>query len=317
MDLFFFIGGLLIVGLLVPYFLGMKRRALANSKDESLSSSKIAASKATANFSGKLAIGSTLLAVVFIAVSVTTIVAPRTVGVAVAFGKPTTVYSNGLHFKAPWADVEKLDGAVQNDIYSVNNERPPIEVRLGNDSKASADASIQWQLRTDDAMNVFLDYRTFENIQTNLVDRNFKAAMNEVMASYDPLNNIDNPDGNITLETLSAEVLEKMIEKVGNQIDVKSVTIPIVNFDEATQNRINELQAETARTRIAEQKQETSAAEAQANEALETSLTPEVLISKCLDIVAESGKSPIGCFPSSGVTPITMVGDEAPPAPQE
>lgn len=264
------------------------------------------------------AIGSGLLAVLFIAISATTIVAPRTVGIEVTFGKPGKVFGNGLHMKAPWSSVEKLDGAVQNDVYTGENS---ITVRLGNNSEAGADASIQWQLLTDDAKNVFLDYRNFENIQTNLVDRNFRASMNEVMATYDPLNDVkedgDNSERGSTLDTLSTAVLEKMRERVGKQVDIKSVTIPIVYFDDTTQNRINSLQTEISNTRIAEQKKQTSIAEAQANAELEKSLSAEVLTSKCLDIIDESGQSPIGCFPSSGVTPLTMVGDNAAPTNQE
>lgn len=242
---------------------------------------------------------SLIVGVALLAVSSLTIVAPRTVGVTVAFGKPVNVLSNGIHFKAPWASVEKLDGAVQNDVYSGAGS---VDVRLGNNSKATADASIQWQLDTDKTMAVFLDYRTFENIQQNLVDRNFRAAMNEVMADYNPLDSIEAAQGGSDLGGLSTKVLEKMQDRVGDQINVKSVTIPIINFDKSTQSRIDELQQETARTRIAEQKKETSKAESDANKILEKSLNDRTLTSKCLDIVAKSGQSPIGCFPGNGGT---------------
>lgn len=255
---------------------------------------------------GTVAVLSLVGAVVLLALSATTIVPPRTVGITVSFGKPTQVLGNGIHMKAPWASVEKLDGAVQNDVY---NSDHAVEIRLGNNSKANADASIQWQLRTEDAMEVFLDYRTFENIQQNLVDRNFRASMNEVMSEYNPLDSLQSAEGGADLAQLSEEVLKRMNEKVGDRIDVRSVTIPIINFDASTQARIDELQQETARTRIAEQKKDTSRAEAQANSELESSLSEEVLISKCLDIVSESGQSPIGCFPGTGVSPVTMVGD--------
>ena len=101
-----------------------------------------------------------------------------------------------------------------------------------------------------------------------------------------------------------------MQAKFKTQIEISSVTLPIINFDEPTQNRINELQSEAAKTRVAEQRKQTSTAEAEANKILERSLTPETLTSKCLDIVAESNQSPIGCFPNSGVQPITMTGNE-------
>ncbi|MGP9782405.1 SPFH domain-containing protein [Glutamicibacter sp. AOP12-B1-11] len=261
-------------------------------------------SKGNARLTG---IGILVVSLVVLGFASATIVQPRTVGVKIALGKPTAVIGNGFHLKAPWETVEKLDGSVQNDVYSSNSAIP---VRLGNNGKANVDASIQWQLKTDDAMSVFLDYRTFEGIQSNLVDRNFRAALNEVMATYDPLAYTDPADGGQDLEGLAKSVRTKMQEKVGTQIDIRSVTLPIINFDEPTQNRINELQAETAKTRIAEQRKQTSAAEAEANKILERSITPETLTSKCLDIVAESGKSPIGCFPGGGVQPITMVGGD-------
>ena len=250
-----------------------------------------------------LTAGGVLVTLIVTALFSFVIVQPRTVGVVVAFGKPVDVVGNGFHVKAPWEKVEKLDGAVQNDIY---NGDSAIAVRLGNNGKATVDASIQWQLKTDDAMSVFLDYRTFEGIQSNLVDRNFKAAVNEVMAEYDPLNAADPAEGGQDLAALSLAVQEKMQEKVGTQIEIRSVTLPIINFDEATQARINELQSETAKTRVAEQKKQTSTAEAEANEILEQSITEETLTSKCLDIVAETGQSPIGCFPTTGTQPVTI-----------
>lgn len=231
------------------------------------------------------------------------IVQPRTVGVVVAFGKPVDVIDHGFHVKAPWEKVEKLDGAVQNDIYSGETAIP---VRLGNNGKATVDASIQWQLKTDEAMEVFLDYRTFDGIRSNLVDRNFKAALNEVMATYDPLNYTDEAEGGKDLAALSQAVQEEMQDRVGNQIEVRSVTLPLVNFDEATQARVNELQAESAKTRVAEQKKQTSTAEAEANKILEQSVTDETLTSKCLDIVRETKQSPIGCFPTAGAQPVTI-----------
>ncbi|KSU65398.1 SPFH domain-containing protein [Arthrobacter sp. NIO-1057] len=251
-------------------------------------------------------IGVFVVALVVVAVMSTTIVQPRTVGVKVALGKPTSVVSNGFHLKWPWEKVEKLDGSVQNDVYSADSAIP---VRLGNNGRANVDASIQWQLKTDDAMDVFLDYRTFEGIQSNLVDRNFRATLNEVMATYDPLAYTEPSSGGQDLEGLAKSVQEKMQSKVKTQIEIRSVTLPIINFDEPTQNRINELQAEAAKTRVAEQRKQTSTAEAEANKILEQSLTSETLTSKCLDIVAESNQSPIGCFPNSGVQPITMTGE--------
>lgn len=248
------------------------------------------------------------VAIICALLSVTTVVAPRTVGVVVQFGQPVQALNNGLHFKTPWSNVEFLDGAVQNDVY--NDSTNPLPVRLKNNSQATADASIQWQLKSDNAMGIFLDHRTFENIQQNLVDRNFRDSINQVMADYDPLTNstLNEDDENaLTLQILADRVLADMKQRIGADIDVRSVTIPIINFDAATQTRIDELQSEIAKTRIAEQKQKTSAAEAAANRELESSLSDNVLTSKCLDIISEKGLSPIGCFPGADVTNIKSV----------
>lgn len=283
------IGALLIIGLLV----------LAGSKLTDRSDEKRVAK----------GVGAALLAlgVIIGAVGSTTIVQPRTVGVKVALGKPTGVVGNGFHVKAPWEKVEKLDGSVQNDVYSGDSS---ISVRLGNNSRATVDASIQWRLKTDEAMQVFLDYKTFEGIQSNLVDRNFRTALNEAFAEYDPLNYTSPEEGGKALSELSAKVQENMTAKVGKQIEVRSVSLPLIAFDEATQKRIDDLQSESAKTRVANQKKETSKAEAEANETLEKSVTDKTLTSKCLDIVAESGQSPIGCFPGNSASPVKILDDK-------
>ena len=283
------IGALLIIGLLV----------LAGSKLTDRSDEKRVAK----------GVGAALLAlgVIIGAVGSTTIVQPRTVGVKVALGKPTGVVGNGFHAKAPWEKVEKLDGSVQNDVYAGDSS---ISVRLGNNSRATVDASIQWQLKTDEAMQVFLDYKTFEGIQSNLVDRNFRTALNEAFAGYDPLNYSSPEEGGKALSELSAKVQKNMEAKVGKQIEVRSVSLPLIAFDEATQKRIDDLQSESAKTRVANQKKETSKAEAEANETLEKSVTDKTLTSKCLDIVAESGQSPIGCFPGNSASPVKILDDK-------
>lgn len=233
-----------------------------------------------------------------------TIVPPRTVGVKVALGKPVGSVGNGFHFKAPWTSVEKMDASIQNDVYNGDNT---ITVRLGNNTEAEADASIRWQLKQDNIEQLFLDYKTFDNIRANLVTRNFRAAMNEAFASYDPLATVEsanNSDADKDLPGIAEKVKDKLQDKLGDDIIIHEVTIPLVNFDEATQSRINELQAETARTRIANQKQETADAEAKANKILEDSVTPEVLSSKCLDIADRNNKDVLGCIAGTTGQPI-------------
>lgn len=257
---------------------------------------------------GYLIISTFVVAAVLIALASTTVVAPRKVGIEVAFGKPVATHSNGLHLKFPWSDVEKMDGSMQNPVYKNGGSHAPVEVRLKNQSIAHADASIQWQLKNVAAEQLFLDFRSFERIESSVVDRNFLDAMNEALGTYDPLASFAEGKSEDKVKSeLSKMVLDDMRNRVGKSITIHSVTIPFIEYDKATQKRLNELQSEIAKTRIAEQKKETSRAEAAANRELQAAITPEVLTSKCLDIIADTKGSPIGCFPNSGVMPITQV----------
>lgn len=245
-----------------------------------------------------------LVAIIPLVLTFVTVVPPRTVGIGVSFGKPIAVYDNGLHVKAPWTKVEKLDASVQNNIYKDDSA---INVRLGNNSQARVDVSIQWQMKSDNAQKLFLDYKTFDSIQSNLVDRNLRTSLNQVMSTYNPLATVKDSNQNTSgadLQAMSEEVKKKLTEKISQDIDVISVNIPIIGFDDSTQNKIDELQAEIARTRVAEQKKNTANAEREANEVLERSISDNVLTSKCLDIVDRAGQSPLGCFPNSSGQPI-------------
>lgn len=59
-----------------------------------------------------------------------------------------------------------MDASLQTNRYSGDGS---INVRLANQSEARADASIQWQLREEDAEKMYLDYRKFERIQSDVM----------------------------------------------------------------------------------------------------------------------------------------------------
>jgi hypothetical protein len=107
------------------------------------------------------------------------------------------------------------------------------------------------------------------------------------------------------VQALGDDVAVKLRAKVGEQIEIINVIVPLVNYDGATQDRINALNVEKANTRVAEQRAKTAAAEARANEILAASVSndPNVLVSKCLDSAREGAISPLGCWPGTSVVP--------------
>ena len=69
------------------------------------------------------------------------------------------------------------------------------------------------------------------------------------------------------MQALGDQVAEKLRTKVGGQIELINLIVPLVNDDQDTQDRINALNVEKASTRVAEQRAKTAKAEAAAAKA--------------------------------------------------
>lgn len=226
--------------------------------------------------------------------SITT-VGTRQIGIETTFGRPNgSTLSNGLHFKAPWANVTEMDGAIQIDQHKGDNR---IKVRLGNSSTADADVSVRWQIKQEATPELFVQYKTFDNVRTNLVTRNLQVALNEVFATFDPLapKNLDQSP----LPELSEQARKILASKVGTQVEILDVAVPTIDYDEGTEQKINQINQSRAATSVALQDQKTAEAQARANEILSSSVSrdPNVLVSKCLDIAKDKGIALL-CWPT-------------------
>lgn len=228
-------------------------------------------------------------------------------GVVTTYGRPSGVYSNGLHLKAPWQQVTNIDAAIQTDSYEKDSKDGScVQVRIAHQATACVDVSIRWRIRQGATENLYQNYRQFSNIRDSLIVRELRAALNSVMEAYDPLSVDENGNASTpALSKVSADVQSAMVKEIGDQVEVLSVIVPVVNFDQNTQAKVNALLAQVAQTRIAQQSVKTAQQQADANKTLAASVSkdPNVLVSKCLDLL-ESGKftPPAGfsCWPSSG-----------------
>ena len=250
-----------------------------------------------------------IITAIVLGVTTITTVSTKNVGIVTSFGKPTgEVLSNGLHFTAPWQDVTEFDAAIQTQDFKGD---ACTTVRLGTEGKACVENSVQWRIKPDAASELFTDYRSFEAMASALVERQRVAALNAVFAQFDPLATIKadtDGSGSPTLADLGVEATAKLQELLGDRLTVDSVVISLVKYDDGTQAKIDAYQAEVAATRIAEQRQQTARAEAEANRQLAESVSndPNVLVSKCLDTLTDMVKSgqpvPAGfsCWPGSG-----------------
>lgn len=257
-------------------------------------------------------LGFTGVALLLLLLSSLTVVGTRRIGVVTEFGRPVDALSNGIHIKMPWQRVTELDGAIQTDSFtgkSEGDEDPCTDIRIGNESTACVDNTIRWRIVESEADQLFRDYRGMDNIRDSLVTRELNAALNQVLGGFNPLDAVsdDGAGASANLDEFAVEVAEVMRERVEGRIEILNVTIPLIRYDGGTQERLNAYQAEIANTRIATQRSETAEAQARANEALAASVSndPNVLVSRCLDTLAdmvETGQTvPAGfsCWPGS------------------
>ena len=264
-----------------------------------------------------IAFGLLGLTIILTALMSFTSVPTRNIGIVTTFGRPNdATLENGLHLKAPWEDVVMFDASVQTDKFTGNEDKDELKtthtcttVRIGNQSTACVDNSVRWQIVKEQGDELFQDYKEFESVRDSLVTRQLITALNEAFAAYDPLNNLDeNGRPKVdTLSTIANRVKTSLTNKIGTQVIIHDVNIPLINFDATTQDKINAFQAEVANTRIAKQKQATADAEAIANGKLAASVSkdPNVLVSKCLDTFNQMVKqeqpvpAAFSCWPGS------------------
>lgn len=258
----------------------------------------ILATIGAALYFGPKALGVAVLGAALIIVSMTTIVPTKQVGIPVTFGKPGAPLSNGFHWKAPWAKVIDMDATIQDVDNAGDN---PTVVKDADDADLRVHNLVRWSIKEDAADSLYRDYTKFERVAGSLVQPEINTAIAQVMATYNPLE-AEQP----TYDQLATKIEERLQERVGDRIVIHSVSISLIDFSEATVNRINALNAERANTRIAAQKEETAAKEANANRVLSQSVSndPNVLVANCLKAVESSpaGTFPAGfqCWPNAG-----------------
>lgn len=256
-----------------------------------------------------------LSTIVLLLMSVTQVHA-KEIGVVTFGGKPVGELDAGYHMKAPWQHVTKIDETIFTDTYTGDNAIP---VRLGDGNTASVAATIRWHVDPQAAQYIFSNYRSndpTESLKDSVVDTQFKAAVNDVLAGFNPTSLIQQagkqsttvtftPDYEALGKSITASMKDRVVDAEGiPMVVMDGITVSGISYSKDTEDRINALMAQVAKTQQAIQSKLTAQAEAAANRTLSSSLShdPNVLVSKCLDLMAD-GKinAPAGfsCWPGS------------------
>jgi hypothetical protein len=217
-----------------------------------------------------------------------TTVSARTVGVETSFGKPVSALSNGFHWVRPWASVDdSWDGTLQTTVYNPT-------VRLGNGTTAQVDVSVQYQIDTNaQFLSLWRNYKTFDLIKSNLIQRQTTTALNEVFETYNPLTTLDD-QGNQTIQVSSfaGPVAAKLAAAMPAGVTVKNVSIPLITYNPQVQSQINSIIAAAAATRVAKQNEQTATDQAAANDTLSHGSTSAgVLYQQCLTMTQSALKA--------------------------
>jgi regulator of protease activity HflC (stomatin/prohibitin superfamily) len=255
-------------------------------------------------------LGCLFLLFIIAAFAFTVQVPAKNVGVVTTFGKVSDRnLGSGLHLIWPWQKVTTLDATIITDKFvgeqngddgrKGDNGLDCLSVRISDGTTACVSMVIRSQIDQDLANDLYANYRSDnvdENIFDSLIRTQLSAAASSTFRDFDPI--LTTNGGEVVaespnLQSLSGDVLENMNENLADastggkpEVDMKSLTISFIRFSDTTEDRINDLQAEVGKTRVAEQQIETNRNQAEANRILADSVSnsPEVLVSKCIDM---------------------------------
>lgn len=255
---------------------------------------------------------------VFWALFSVTIVGPRDIGVVQTFGKvEERTLPSGLHWIKPWQNVTDIDGAYRTMKFvgaPGSEGLDCIGARISDLTVSCVSVVVRYRHKPDYADSLFADYRGVEEkgdyedineaIADTLVRTKLSTSVGTVFQPFDPLLSANKAPN---LDALSADVKSALVSRVV-EIDVESIDVTFIRNSPQTEERIDRLGQEVARTREAAQQIITNEKIAEANRVLSGSVndSPAVITSRCYDLVAEAIErkyrlpANFACWPGSG-----------------
>lgn len=248
------------------------------------------------------------LGIVFTLVSSANTVPIRTVGVVTSFGKPTgEVTGSGFKWVAPWNKVGEWPANKQIwDHTGDGNNR--IQVRTATLADAWVHVMVTWKVRGEKAPEQFLDNKgEFERFEGQM-DKQFRSAVNDAFVKYDPLADTDPKTGAIKAPDLKPfaegpdSVKDLLTRRVGNDVEILSVTILRVDNSKVTDDNIANFAAKVAEGRNLDQDKINAD-----KRKLITEKNAQVdKQSRCMEIAEKNGTDPGMCFIGGGASSVIV-----------
>jgi hypothetical protein len=152
--------------------------------------------------------------------------------------------------------VAVVDETVQTTTFEGNN---CLQVRIGGQQTACADATIQWQILPSAAEDLYKDYANQGNLEKTITDavvvREFKQVVIQTLGDYNPITDVQNVSGSNTASSQFTQfgptILAAMQKDIGSRILVKSVFLPKITYDAAVEKALQSIQTANANYAIA------------------------------------------------------------------
>lgn len=234
------------------------------------------------------------LAVVSILFSSAYTVPTRNVGIVTSWNKPTgEVTGPGLQWVAPWQKVDDWDASRQS--FDRRGEHC-VQVRIAGLQNACVDVLVEWTTDPAKAPEQWASYkREFDNFVAKRVDPNITGAVNDTFADHDPLANVDEATGQVMAPQtgpLVDEVRSSIKARIGGDVEVQSVVIGFIRYDDKTQQSIEAFQQKVLAAKNLEQDRRNAEIQKQVSET-NAAVDPVV---RCLEIADKHGREPGFCL---------------------
>lgn len=185
------------------------------------------------------------------------LVGPTEVGVPVSFGHVEDAIQSGVHFTAPWVDVETYP--TRPVTVELSGEHV-ILARTADAGQMSVEVAARWRVEPQNAKELYMQVRSGddEKISNDIVLKNLRQAVGQV---YSMTGNLDAMNDRTKTTAAIKEQLQEQLDAYG--IAVEDVNLRSVEPDAATAATISKFSSQQQATRIAEEAKKTATIEAQ------------------------------------------------------
>ena len=210
----------------------------------------------------------------------------------------------GIHLKAPWQDIVQYDirnntisfiGESEEDYVGGRALGPAITINDRGGASADMDVQVQYSLQSDAAIELYVKYGSQENFVRQVIAVGIRAHSRDVAGKIDTIDILTSRGA--FSELLMAALAEAWAD---DGVIVEGVSVQDIRYPDSIKDSYATAQAAAIAKARAENEQETARVEAEtkliiaqgeanANQALQESLTPDIISMRYIDAMESIG----------------------------